>query len=111
MKRPATILRMTILLALFDPMTCEAAPFVQRSHGALAVLQEATNRRVAFETDGDHVRMPRLRKLVGLRQELRARGPVRLVFREPLVCDLFERLEPRSWSPELRDDERAIDRH
>src|SRR5712691_5806030 len=80
--------------------------------GRLTPLQETTDRRVALETDRDLVCAAGFAMCACPGQQLRARSPVGLVFREPHIGgDLLHRLETAVGALHLRDSQSAIDSH
>ena len=74
------------------------------------VLEEAADGRVAFEADGDFVRVAGFAVRACLGQQLRACGPIGLVFGEPRIGGhVLHGVESGARAVQLRDREGAVD--
>lgn len=77
----------------------------------VTTLQETTDRRIALETNRDLIRLARVVTRARLRQQLRARRPVWLVFGDACVdSDIRHHLLSRRRPANLRNGEGTIDR-
>src|SRR5581483_1766439 len=78
----------------------------------LPTLKKTADDGVAFEADGHVVRMTRFVVRAGSREQVGARGPVRLVLGETRIGgDGLKRVERRGRAVDFGDRERTVNRH